>query len=156
MMRARLDAQNGNHSNQIIWTYTAAYPWQGMEVHIAAPELAEKAFLLVDHWLSAVEGDQRAVALAQKVREDKPGEAVDACFPGNTVVSEVTDAAVCEAQFPHYETPRLAAGAPLSNQILKCQLKPLSRGEYKVVFTEAQWTQVQQAFPTGVCDYSKP
>jgi hypothetical protein len=40
--------------------------------------------------------------------------------------------------------------------VLKCQLKPLDRSSYNVTFTDAQWKELQQAFPTGVCDYSKP
>jgi len=155
-MRARLDAENGTHANQIIWTFKAAYPLQGMEVHIAAPELAEKAFLLMDHWLSAVAADSRKATLAQKVRDNKPAEAVDACFPDNTASSEDTEMSTCETLFPHYETTRMAAGGPLTGQILKCQLKPLSRSEYNAVFTDEQWTELEQAFPTGVCDYSKP
>lgn len=154
-MRARLDAENGNHANQIIWTYRAAAPLVGEEANVT-PEVGLRSFLLVDHWLGAIEADPRGVPLAQKVREDKPAEAVDACFPSNTEPTEVTEMSLCEAQFPHYENTRIAAGGPLSNEILECQLKPLSRGDYKVSFTEEQWAQLQQAFPTGVCDYSKP
>ena len=39
---------------------------------------------------------------------------------------------------------------------MKCQLKPLDRDDYPVAFTDEQWAQLQQAFPGGVCDYSKP
>jgi len=39
--------------------------------------------------------------------------------------------------------------------VLKCQLKPLRRDDYPVAFTDAQWQRLQQAFPTGVCDYSR-
>ena len=38
---------------------------------------------------------------------------------------------------------------------MKCQLKPLRRDEYPVSFTDEQFARLQQAFPTGVCDYSK-
>jgi hypothetical protein len=155
MMRARLDAENGDHDNQIIWTFRGTAPIVGMSTAVA-PEVALKSFLLIDHWLANVEADPRSVARSQKVREDKPAEAVDACFPDNTAQSEVTDVSACESQFPHYETTRMAAGAPLSGEILKCQLKPVSRGEYDATLTEGEWVQLQQAFPTGVCDYSKP
>jgi Tannase-like family of unknown function (DUF6351) len=156
IMRARFDAENGNHANQIIWTFKAAYPIQGMEVGIAAPELGERSFLLMDHWLAAIEADRRKVALAQKVREDKPAEGVDACFPDNRASSETTDMSACEALFPHYDNTRTAAGEPLTGQYLKCQLKPLARSDYNAVFTEEQWSELEQAFPTGVCDFSKP
>ncbi len=39
---------------------------------------------------------------------------------------------------------------------MKCQLKPLDRNDYPVAFTDSQWTQLEQAFPGGVCDWSKP
>src|SRR4029077_632988 len=145
----------GNHDNQVIWTFHGTAPILGMSTAVA-PEVALKSFLLMDHWLSAIEAGHRQGSLAPKVRADKPAEAVDACFPDNTKGSEITEMSACEAQFPHYETTRMAAGAPLSGQILKCQLKPLSRGEYGVSFTEEQWAELERAFPTGVCDYSKP
>jgi hypothetical protein len=44
----------------------------------------------------------------------------------------------------------------MTDDILKCQLKPLRRDDYSVSFTDAQWQSLQHAFPTGVCDYSKP
>jgi uncharacterized tannase-like protein DUF6351 len=154
VMRARLDAENGTHENQIIWTYDSGSIATVSDGY--APEVALKSFLLIDKWLSNIEADRRNVLLAQKVREDKPAEAVDACFPENTAQHEVMDQSTCETRFPHYETTRSAAGAPFSGQTLKCQLKPLSRGEYDVAFTDEQWTELQRAFPTGVCDYGKP
>jgi hypothetical protein len=39
---------------------------------------------------------------------------------------------------------------------MKCQLKPLARSDYRVTFTDIEWRRLQQAFPTGVCDFSKP
>ena len=44
----------------------------------------------------------------------------------------------------------------MTDDVLKCQLKPLRRDDYPVTFTDAQWAALQKAFPTGVCDYSKP
>ena len=38
---------------------------------------------------------------------------------------------------------------------LKCQLKRLRRSDYGVTFTDEQWTRLQSAFPTGVCDWSE-
>jgi Tannase-like family of unknown function (DUF6351) len=39
---------------------------------------------------------------------------------------------------------------------MKCQLTPLRADDYPVLFTPLQWQRLQQAFPDGVCDYSKP
>ena len=39
----------------------------------------------------------------------------------------------------------------------KCELKPLTRSEYYPdTLTAEEWAQLQKAFPTGVCDFSKP
>jgi hypothetical protein len=41
--------------------------------------------------------------------------------------------------------------------VMKCRTKPLSRADYGVIaFTDDQWARLQAAFPTGVCDYSRP
>jgi hypothetical protein len=50
----------------------------------------------------------------------------------------------------------LVAGAPLTNDIAKCQLKPVNFAEYKVTFTDAQKARMKAVFPAGVCDFSKP
>jgi hypothetical protein len=58
-------------------------------------------------------------------------------------------------QFTYTGLSRMAAGGPDTNDVLTCQQKPLNRAEYNVSFTEAQWTRLQQAFPLGVCDFTK-
>ena len=63
---------------------------------------------------------------------------------------------MCDAAVAAYGTPRMAAGMPLSDDVLQCQLKPLRKDDYPVSFTDAQWQALQLAFPNGVCDYSKP
>ena len=54
--------------------------------------------------------------------------------------------------------PRLAMpGEAISTDNLECQLKPLRKEDYyPITFTEAQWKALEKAFPTGVCDFSKP
>ncbi len=47
----------------------------------------------------------------------------------------------------------------MPTNVLKCQLAPINRASYLahgVVFTDAEFTQLSSAFPTGVCDWSKP
>ena len=51
---------------------------------------------------------------------------------------------------------RLAAGGPLTDDILKCQLKPVDAADYKVKPTAEQLASLQRIFATGVCDYTKP
>jgi hypothetical protein len=49
------------------------------------------------------------------------------------------------------------SSVPFTGDVLKCQLKALDMADYyPVQFTDAEWTQLQQTFPTGVCDYSQP
>src|SRR5437899_7931629 len=51
----------------------------------------------------------------------------------------------------------MGAGEPLTDDVLKCQLQPMDPTAYfPVLFSDAQWAQLQAAFPGGVCDYTKP
>ena len=149
VMRARLDAANGGHGNQLIWT------WNGSLFGIGPPpSIALKSFLTIDQWLSNMEADNRNVPLSQKVLDDKPAGASDECFIGPSL-TETTDPAACAAAFPHYGDARLGAGESMTDNAMQCQLKPLDRADYPVTFTDAQWARLQQAFPDGVCDWSK-
>ena len=142
-MRARLDRANGNHDNQIIWdSFTAS----GFVVDQA---LESQAFDLMDRWLSAIEADASDRPLAEKVVANKPADAVDRCtVPGTGVAGPCV--------IPQSGSPRIGAGEPLTDDTAKCQLKAMNRTDYfPNLFTDAQWSQLQQAFPTGVCDYTK-
>ena len=152
VMRARLDAANGGHGNQLIWTWDAAF----VPTNIVPPaSIAVKSFLTMDSWLSTIESDTRDVPLSQKVLDDKPATATDECFIG-PALTETTDPATCAAAFPHFGDSRLAAGEPLVDNAMACQLKPLDPADYSVTFTATQWATLQQAFPNGVCDWTKP
>jgi hypothetical protein len=70
--------------------------------------------------------------------------------------NEVTDPSTCRTLYPYDGDARIVAGGPVTDDILKCQLRALDRSVYNVAFSDAQWAQLQQAFPTGVCDWSKP
>ena len=48
------------------------------------------------------------------------------------------------------------AGAPLADDVLKCQLKPIDAKDYDVSLTAEEMTRLRAIFPVGVCDYSKP
>jgi hypothetical protein len=150
-MRARLDADNGNHRNQIIWTY----PAHGALFGVAPDQfLTLQSFLLMDRWLSAMQQDHSSASLAVKVARDKPAEAVDACF--TLADSEITNSDTCQQMFPHYGDARIAAGGPLSDDIAGCRLERLKRSSYRVSFTDAQWTEMKQIFAGGVCDWNRP
>lgn len=52
-------------------------------------------------------------------------------------------------------TPRIAAGGPATDDVVKCQLAPLDRAAYPPM-TDAQFAELQAIFPAGVCDWSQP
>lgn len=43
---------------------------------------------------------------------------------------------------------------PCPQSRMKCQLVALDRTSYDVSFSDADWARMQEAFPSGVCDYS--
>ncbi|HPI47029.1 MAG TPA: DUF6351 family protein, partial [Hyphomonadaceae bacterium] len=57
---------------------------------------------------------------------------------------------------PLHLEPRLIAGAPVTNDVMKCQLKPVDLAEYKVALSKSQQARLKKIFPDGVCDWSKP
>jgi hypothetical protein len=148
--RQRLINANGNADNQVIWT--------GRPQLTGDPVWAYTALPLMDKWLSAVEADKSSVPLSKKIAHDKPvaAGAQDACYFSG---QPVTDTQICKTAYPYFADARQAAGGPITNDVVKCQLKPLNRSDYRdasMPFTDAQWSQLQQIFPEGVCDYSKP
>jgi hypothetical protein len=144
-MRARLLNDFGTAANQVLW--------RGQAPLIGDPSYADAAVFAVDRWLADVAADHRAVPLPQKIVEDKPSDVADRCTNGNGVD---IPSWVCDETVAAYGTPRFGADEPMTDDILKCQLKPLRRDDYPVTFTDAQWAELQQAFPNGVCDYTKP
>ena len=52
----------------------------------------------------------------------------DACFMAGGVEGDLT----CNGTWRHYGSPRIAAGGPLSSDVVKCRLKPLARADYAV------------------------
>ena len=90
----------------------------------------------------------------------KPAAAVDGCWTaeGARIDEPATfgGPGKCNELYPTHLTPRLAAGAPLTDDVMKCQLKPIDSKDYKVTFTDGEMQQLHEVFPGGVCDYAKP
>ena len=147
-MRAKLDRDNGGHANQIIWTFPPS------PSILPPPDIALKSLLLMDKWLANIEADTSPAPRALKVLNAKPADAVDACWIGGVQV--VGDPARCAATYPPFADARIAAGSPLTDDILQCQLRSPQRTDYRVSFTDAQWAAVRAAFPFGVCDWRLP
>ncbi|HEY8538592.1 MAG TPA: DUF6351 family protein [Steroidobacteraceae bacterium] len=159
-IRARLEKANGRSDNHVIWVgpprerAQAQATQQGSRVDLAAISLTT-----MTAWLDAIVADPAPLSI-DKVVKHKPKEAVDACWDseGNKIVERMTfdSKGKCNTLYPVHSEPRLVAGAPLANDVVKCQLKPIDFSEYAVRFTQEQQRRMKAIFPNGVCDYSKP
>ena len=161
--RARIAASNGGNSgNQVIWRYgTGLLP--GTAAQVNAVTVA--SLTTMDTWLSALLTSAPKTWLngertQAQVIAAKPAAAVDLCYltGDSTFATKVLDQAVCDAdaRLAKKASPRQAAGGALTENILKCQLKPLVFADYTgVTFTAGQQARLQSAFSGGVCDWSK-
>lgn len=171
LLRARLDAAQGNHHNQVIWISggpSGPPPAQGLFGYVTPTHtLLSDGFLEMDRWLTAVYNDHGNASIAQKVAADKPSTAVDTCFDSSGVVISncfSSDGTSAAPTYTYYGDPRIGSGQapvglnkPHPDDIFKCQLKPLSALDYPgVTFTGAQWSTLQATFSSGVCDWTKP
>jgi hypothetical protein len=115
----------------------------------------------IDKWILAIKADKSSKSPTEKVVANKPAELVNACYAAKegflvTAVEKITDKAQCDKLFPQFSHPRVAAGGPTTDDVFKCQVKPIDAKDYKTAPTADQLTKLQAAFPQGVCDYTKP
>jgi hypothetical protein len=154
--RARLLAANGHAGNHAI---LIAETLGTLTQDITTPNspfnfVVAESLRLMDEWLENIKNDNSAYhSRAEKVIRNRPRELVDACY--TTALVKITDADVCQAMFAPVGNPRLAAGEPLTNNFLKCRLRPVERSDYTASLTDAQFARLQATFPDGVCDYGK-
>jgi hypothetical protein len=148
-MRARLDQRNGHHDNQVIWTATPVPPI----LPVPQKEVTDKALLALDRWLAAVEADTSDRSRAEKVVANKPSDVTDACIVNGVQVSA---SSTCDGATPAFDSHRGVAGGPATNDVIKCQLKPLRASDYRQPLTAEQLETLKAVFPTGVCDWSLP
>jgi hypothetical protein len=148
--RARLIKANGHAGNQVLLRAQGA----------AFTRIQGEYLAQMDRWLDAIAADTSSLPRAEKVVRAKPADLVDACW--TTDGRKIAEPAVygqdseCNRLYPPHSAPRLAAGAPLADDIWKCQLKPIDWKEYRVTFSDAEKARLQTMFPGGVCDWSKP
>jgi hypothetical protein len=150
IVRARLDNATGSTASSVFWQEPIPGPF-GMPT----PDMHQLTFQVMDQWLTNIERDTGNVPLRTKVVRDKPAVAVDGCY----VNAAPAPPTACDTVRTDNVLPTMVAGEPMTANILKCQLQPLkldAYAAYNVHFTADQWTRLQQAFPNGVCDWSKP
>src|SRR5207244_1994244 len=123
------------------------------------------AFTYMAAWLDNMTADTAAGSPARKIARNKPTSLTDGCWTGAAApfvfvaerqVLGGPGTSTCNTQYPGYLFPRYMAGMPLSNDIVKCQLRRIDLADYHVRFTADQLARLGQIFPDGVCDYSRP
>jgi len=159
--RARMVAANGSADNQVILVSPRSNTLTDLLIP-PAPTVQWQVDLVreMDRWLDNVVNDTSAGTLAEKIVRDKPAGLSDGCWAidGERIVEHATysEPGRCNNMYPSYRDPQLAAGAPLTDDVLKCALKPIARSDYSQPLNTDQWQRLRAAFPTGVCDYSAP
>ena len=111
--------------------------------------------------MTAILADKSNKTQAQKVAADRPKDVVDTCYAPKggadiSAIERITDKAKCAKLFPMSSDARIVAGAPMTDDVFKCQLKPVSATDYKTAPSADQLAALKAIFPAGVCDYSKP
>jgi hypothetical protein len=159
-VRQRVLDRMGNSDALVIW-FTDTVP--------GTPKASQTldAVAVMDEWMTNIRANPGA-----GIRANRPARAVDSCFDvqgqliyaGDDAWDGILDdkpAGPCTQRFPIYATSRIVAGAPIEGGIYKCALKPVEQavmdGTYAPWVPSAeQVTTLEQIFPSGVCDYSKP
>ena len=152
-VRARIEREHGTYANHVIWF--------GQAPLIGDPGWTTEGLVAIDRWLAAVEADGSKRPLAEKIVENRPEDIRDRCsqVDGVEQVAVPGAGAVCELEQvqTRYGTPRTVAGESIATDSNKCALKPLRRSDYyPAEFSDEQWARLEAAFPTGVCDFSRP
>jgi hypothetical protein len=156
--RARLERDNGHADNYVI------------RRHASSLSLADENLALMNAWLDAMKADRSNTALLDKIVAARPAQLADDCFDANgerivePAVFDLTrvlnktqgEQSRCNALYPPHAGLRLMAGAPLSNDIMKCSLKPIDYDDYRVEFDTEEKLRLEAIFVQGVCDWDQP
>jgi Tannase-like family of unknown function (DUF6351) len=153
-VRERMIATNGDADNVVLVT---SPPLDGPGRPLAGGALYMKQ---MDQWLENLAKDPSPMSHEKFVRT-KPADLTDGCYKADgTKIKERADyenpSAVCNQLYPVYGTPRIATGAPITDDVLKCQLRTLNPKDYVQPLTADQIRRLNVVFSRGVCDYSRP
>jgi hypothetical protein len=154
-MELRLIAANGDAINQVIITTIDGPQNVGSPQGVAMA----RGVAQLDEWLTAIAAAEAADGQVFGTRHElvnatKPADFVDACYPVTDL--KVTDLALCNQLFPIHAHPRLIAGGPGTEDIIKCELKEVDAADYSAQLSAEQLNRLREIFPEGVCDWSKP
>ena len=166
-IREKLIEANGRADNQVVWVLP--HPQLPLFLGGTAADVARlsavlngvvaQQFLLMSAWLDALSADP-APHSADKVARLKPAPATDACWDlAGTRIADLPalTGGACNALYAKGISPRMAAGAGVTDDVLKCQLKGTADTDYApVVFSPVERLRLAAIFPTGVCDHAQP
>lgn len=167
-IREQLLRANGRADNQVIWLLPnpalASLLGLGTAQRVVLAGVLKDTFLarltLMTKWLDDLAADTAPLSAA-KVARLKPADATDSCWgvadaKRYVEVATLNGAGTCNTLYPRTLPPRMQAGAPATDDVVKCQLKPVADADYApATFTAADRTRLATVFPDGVCDYSK-
>jgi hypothetical protein len=159
-MRQRLIDANGNFDNQVMLVEDGSSTTGNGLFSDTSPVLSH-ALTQMDEWLTQLSTLGTRSPNLWQIERAKPNDLVDACFTnkGTVKIAQLQvyrGDTTCNQLYPAFSTPRMVAGEPLENNVLKCRLMPVDRHGYKVAFTASEAAQLKSIFPQGVCDYSEP
>jgi hypothetical protein len=155
--RARLIGATGSAANQVmvVGPREAWFDWFG-DFWAPIGDLVP----MMDRWLDNIAVDRRPSSIAARIARGRPRELEEGCITaGGERIAEqaIYDApGRCNELYPAFGDPRIVAGAPISNDVIKCALKPLARADYPRGLSDVQAERLRRAFPDGVCDYTRP
>ena len=118
----------------------------------------------MDQWLSRIQADSPDADAADIVAQNKPEALTDGCWTRGSDPKFIQEpqefggvgTSSCNDLYPAFASPRMVAGGPLANDIVKCQLKRIDFDDYAVKFNADELQQLQQIFPDGVCNWEQP
>lgn len=153
--RARLARDNGHADNYVI------------RRHPAGLSLADENLALMNDWLDAIKTTSDELPMLERIVQAKPVTLSDDCFTAEG--ERIVEPAVfntgrlfdntegrCNQLYPPHAGLRLVAGGPLTNDVMKCQVKAIDYDDYRVTFTDDEKARLENIFPDGVCDWSRP
>lgn len=145
-LRERLQRANGSTANEVMLTYG-----------IGNNTVAEYALAKMDEWVTKLHADPSHSKPIEKIERNKPADLVDSCYGANGErirETQTFSGGKCNELYQTFPSPRMVAGGPATNDVLKCQLKGIDFKDYQVTFTDAQKARLKTIFPAGVCNFS--
>jgi hypothetical protein len=160
-IRQRLVDANGNFDNQVMLIENGLPPPTGHGLFSDTSPVLSHGLTQMDEWLTNLSTLGSHPPGLREIQRAKPSDLVDACFTnqGTVKIAQLQvyqGDTTCNQLYPAFSSPRLVAGEPLENNVLKCRLKPINLQDYKVTFTATEAAQLKNIFPQGVCDYTLP